>query len=102
MAKTVQELKAEAAKLIEQAKTQEREERITARKAAQEKRAREEKAFRDRLYSEIGQGIAGLNEKQHALVYVKAWEDGHASGYEEVEQHYGELADLAREILDAN
>lgn len=30
------------------------------------------------------------------VVFRKAWEDGHASGLHEVEQHYAELAEIAR------
>jgi hypothetical protein len=54
--------------------------------------------FKQYLYVEHG---LNLNEKQHNLVYAKAWEDGHAHGYSEVENHYIELAHFAREILDS-
>jgi hypothetical protein len=36
-----------------------------------------------------------------SAIYGKAWSDGHSSGYQEVEHHYSELADLARRIRKA-
>lgn len=99
---TVQELKAEAAKLLEQAEQQARDEKAAARKAAQEKRAAEAKEHYDRMYFGIGQPLAGLNEAQHAIVYSQAWEQGHASGYEEVEDHYADLAEMARKLIAAS
>lgn len=54
--------------------------------------------FKQYLHVEHG---VNLNEKQHNIVYSKAWADGHSAGYSEVEHHYIELADFAREILDS-
>jgi hypothetical protein len=34
-------------------------------------------------------------------VYGKAWSDGHSAGYQEVENFYSELADLARTVRQA-
>lgn len=40
-----------------------------------------------------------LTDHQHRVVYDKAYDIGHAYGYEEVEHHYEELCVLASEIL---
>lgn len=66
------------------------------------KEARENSEHSNRMYAEIGQPLAGLNKAQHGIVYALAWQQGHASGYDEVTGHYEELAEMAREILDAN
>jgi predicted metal-dependent phosphoesterase TrpH len=34
-------------------------------------------------------------------IYRKAWEEGHSSGYYEVENHYSELSELGRLIRNA-
>jgi hypothetical protein len=54
-----------------------------------------------RMFDEIGRPLAGLNEDQHAIVYSQAWEHGHASGYSEVENYYGDLAEMARKLIAA-
>jgi len=36
-----------------------------------------------------------------SAVYSKAWEDGHSSGYQEVESCYMNLADFARTVRQA-
>jgi hypothetical protein len=38
---------------------------------------------------------------QARVIYEKAWEDGHAFGYSEVEIHYQDLVDLIRRIQAA-
>lgn len=85
---------AAADQLAADARRVEREER-------QAKKRAENAAHYARMYDDIGQGVAGLNEAQHGIVYSKAWEHGHSSGYGEVESYYGEFAQMAREILDA-
>jgi len=87
-----------AAKAIEIRKAEER----AARQARLEKAATEQKAHAVRLFEEIGRPLAGLNAKQHGEVYAMAWEQGHASGYSEVEMHYGDFAELARKIIESN
>jgi len=37
----------------------------------------------------------------HAEIYRMAWDDGHSSGYEEVENRYQEYADFARKVANA-
>jgi membrane protein involved in colicin uptake len=64
------------------------------------KTAAESAAHYARMYDEIGQPLAGLNKAQHGIVYSQAREQ--ASGYDEVESYYGEFAEMARKILDAN
>lgn len=75
--------------------------RLLQREAARAKAKAESEAHYARMYEEIGQPLAGLNEVQHSIVYAQAWEQGHSSGYEEVSGHYGELAELARRLLAA-
>lgn len=85
---------AEEKELLTAARKAEREER-------QAQRAAENAAHYTRLYEEVGQPLAGLNETQHGIVYAQAWEQGHASGFDEVENYYGEFAEMARKILEA-
>lgn len=66
------------------------------------KEAAENAAHYDRMYNEIGQPLAGLNPAQHGIVYALAWQQGHSCGYSEVEGHYGEYAEMARQILEAS
>jgi hypothetical protein len=54
-----------------------------------------------KMFDEIGQPLAGLNEAQHGVVYARAYEHGHSSGYDEVGEYYGEFAEMARKLLDA-
>src|SRR3954463_1229791 len=75
------------------------------RKENQERRARaeaENEAHYARMYEEIGQPLAGLNAAQHGTVYAMAWEHGHSSGYGEVEIYYGDFAEMARKLIEAN
>jgi flagellar biosynthesis/type III secretory pathway protein FliH len=86
---------AERAKKI---RADKRQAELKARREAEAKRHSEHYA---RMFEDIGQGVAGLNEAQHGIVYAQAYEQGHAYGYSEVELHYGELAEMARKLLDA-
>lgn len=54
-----------------------------------------------KMFDEIGQPLAGLTRAQHDIVYGEAYSQGHGSGYAEVEHYYGELAEMARKLLDA-
>jgi hypothetical protein len=88
------------------AEAEERELTAAAQKAEYEERrakeAAENAAHYQRMYDEIGQPLAGLNEAQHGIVYAQAWEQGHAYGYSEVESHYGDFAEMARKLIEAN
>jgi hypothetical protein len=75
--------------------------RKAEREEAAAKVAAENEAHDKRMYTEIGQPLAGLNEAQHGIVYAQAWERGHASGFGDVESYYGEFAEMARKLLDA-
>lgn len=104
---TAAELKAQAGKLASEARAAEQaakelraQARDQERRERMEKRAREAKEHYDRMYSKIGQPLAGLTEAQHSIVYTMAYDRGHSSGYEEIEGHYGELAEMARRIID--
>jgi len=48
------------------------------------------------LHSEYG---SDLTDEQHEMVYTKAYENGHAGGYSEIENEYIELADLATNLI---
>lgn len=50
----------------------------------------------DAMHARHGEG---LTPAQHGIVYSKAYEQGHASGLEEVGEYYRDLADMARELL---
>lgn len=80
--------------------------RRQASKAALDERLAKERAENaahyTRMYAEIGQPLAGLNEAQHGIVYSEAWTRGHAYGFSDVESHYSSLADMARKLLAAN
>ena len=68
----------------------------------QERRDKESKAYREHyeaMYLEHG---GGLTKAQHAIVYMKAYEYGHSSGYSEVEVHYEDLVEMVREVLRAD
>src|SRR3954464_3595637 len=87
-------LHAEALKLAAEARKAERAERDAKRKAEADEHF-------NQMFDEIGKPLAGLNEKQHGLVYGFAYSMGHASGFGEVEGHYGDLAELVRAVIEA-
>lgn len=96
----IQTMQAERDRLDEQIKTARADARRSEREAAMAKRKAEQEAHYARMFDEIGSPLAGLNEAQHAIVYAQAWEQGHASGYEDVESHYGEYAEMARKLIE--
>lgn len=63
-----------------------------------ERRARERDEFETRLKADY---LPGLPDAVTALVFDKAWEDGHASGVHEVEARYDELVDIAKAAFEA-
>jgi len=108
MEKTAAELKALAMEARTRRLAAEREEqelKAAAERAVlserAEKRRQEELEHMDKCFTEIGQPQAGLNPRQHGAVYAAAWEHGHASGFGDVENYYGDFAELARKVLDA-
>lgn len=58
----------------------------------------------NRLVSEFKKDIQAAygikDEKIFNPMYNKAWEDGHASGYEEVLIHFQDLFDLMKPLID--
>ena len=42
--------------------------------------------------------LNGFGRETADAVFRKAWEDGHSSGYREVEMHYTELADIVKTV----
>lgn len=92
---TARNAKSLAEELSAKARKAEREER-------QAKERDEKEAHQASMFAEIGQPLAGLNEAQHAIVWEQAWSDGHSSGFEQVEYHYGQYAEMIRKVLDAN
>jgi membrane-bound lytic murein transglycosylase len=92
----------EAAKATARAESLRKE---AERKEIEERRAKAQadtEAHYTRMYEEIGQSLAGLNEAQHGIVYSAAWEHGHSSGYSVVESYYGDFAEMARKLIEAN
>lgn len=64
-------------------------------RAAYRKQEREERAA-ERAKMEAEFGTADMPEKARDLIWNKAWEDGHSSGYGEVRMHYDDLSDIAK------
>lgn len=54
-----------------------------------------EKKFVKELYKKYG----FVNEELNSMIYSKAYEDGHAYGWSEVELHFSDLAEFAKDIL---
>jgi hypothetical protein len=86
-------------KQITAAKEAAKREKIAMARAARKAEAETHYA---RMLDEIGRPLAGLNEAQHGIVYAVAYDQGHSSGYDEVEMYYGEFAEMARKLLAAN
>ena len=82
---------AEAQALADQARAAERAEAAQRRAAAYAE-------HNQKMFDQFGYD---LTVKQHELIYAKAYVDGHSGGYDEVEIHYSDLADLARSVIDA-
>lgn len=57
--------------------------------------AENQAAWRSWLHREY---LNGFGRETADAVYRKAWEDGHSSGYREVEMHYQELADIVKTV----
>ncbi len=73
-----------------------KETRTAEIKAYREEISRLEQQWKDWLAAEY---LPQLSASKTDEVYRKAWEDGHSSGYQEVEYHYEELAVLINRIL---
>lgn len=43
-------------------------------------------------------GDAALNDRQRAIIYRYAWDDGHAYGYESVESYYRNFCYFYKEL----
>lgn len=72
-----------------------KEERKNARDTYYTKRGELEKQWREWLDSTYA---AHLPSPVRGLIFSKAWEDGHSSGYYEVESKYEEYADFVDEV----
>lgn len=75
-----------------------------ARRAEQEakraKAAQERADHQAAMYADHAEPF-GLPASIGEAIYALAWDHGHASGYGEVEQHYGDFAELARIAFEA-
>lgn len=58
-----------------------------------------ERQHDEEMYEKHGQG---LTKDQHLVVYAQAWQYGHSAGEYEVETYYSDLAEFARNLLDAD
>lgn len=65
------------------------------RKAVSEVEAK----FKDWLAREYAPWLA---KETQDMIWRKAWADGHAHGYWEVENHYMDLADFAEDVVNQN
>lgn len=52
--------------------------------------------FKDALYETYGEG---LNRAQHERAYSLAYQEGHASGWYDIQNYYIDYADFARFII---
>lgn len=52
--------------------------------------------FKDALYETYGEG---LNRAQHERAYSLAYQEGHASGWHDIQNYYIDYADFARFII---
>lgn len=62
------------------------------RMARREAKRQEREAFRAKM--EADYSTADLPSKARNLIWEKAWSDGHSEGYQAVEGHYADLADI--------
>lgn len=53
----------------------------------------------DAIFSQLLQTKHNTSAPLHALIYGRAYEEGHSSGYHDVEVHYEELLDFSREVM---
>lgn len=53
------------------------------------------------LFNNAGLAAAGVPWEVAEKVFVKAWEDGHASGEHEVAMHYEEIAEIVKTAYEA-
>ena len=75
-----------------------RADREAARVAYRAEVAGLERDWREWLEAEYAEGIpASLLTN----IFDRAWAEGHSSGYQDVENHYEQIADFAREVLAA-
>lgn len=100
---TAKELRAQAEAAIQAAEeAQNRADALAAQaRSAEEceaaqRRTDEYAAHSNQMFDQLGYE---LTAKQHEIIYSKAYEMGHSAGSDEVEIHYSDLADLARQIL---
>jgi hypothetical protein len=91
-----------AKSLAAKAKEIREDQRRAEREAARAKAKTEAEAHYAKMYDEIGQPLAGLNKAQHGIVYSMAYDQGHSSGFAEVESYYDEFAEMARKLLASN
>lgn len=55
---------------------------------------------RDELFHNyLKESNAVNNDAMHKAIYSKAYDDGHSSGYHEIECNYSELVDFANEVI---
>lgn len=97
----IQTMQAQRDALDEQIRQARKDEKQIKRELARAAESAAREAHYARMFDEIGRPLAGLNEAQRGIVYAQAYQDGHASGYDEVEQRYGELAELVRKVIAA-
>ena len=75
-----------------------KEERLAAHRAYREEVSKIESEFTAWLANEYA---PGLPAEVQARIWSKSWEEGHAYGYSEVENHYIDNADFAEFVYNA-
>lgn len=99
----IEDLKARQVELdLEKARIQEEiaQARRAELRAAREAEAAGVKALADRLYQEIVAQF-GMPRSVGDAVWALAWEHGHSSGFSDVENYYGDFAELALKVWNA-
>ena len=61
---------------------------------------KEENKFLEQALESIKKGY-GFNETISEIILYKAWQEGHAYGYNEVNLHIEELAEMVEKIIKA-
>ena len=61
---------------------------------------KEDNKFLEQTIERIKKGY-GFNETISKIILEKAWEEGHAYGYHEVNLHIDELAEMVEKIIKA-
>ena len=100
MANDIQKLEAQAAELAAQIKQAKVDKARAEREARQAAAAKERADHAAQMYADHAEPF-GIPASVASAIYSLAYEHGHASGYSEVENYYGDFAGLVRVAFEA-